>query len=137
MSINMPTGAVMNYRVVRIFIFGNQPVQRITLISFLFLALMAGAVSAQQPLDVRKLVMELVWILETKAQIFVVGGVGFYAVTSLKKCLGEQPAGTVAEWNPGCVRIGGEPLLSSAKELNEFKTYLEKRKIKFVLVPSG
>ena len=111
--------------------------RKITLIGFVFLALMAGAVSAQQPQDARKLVMELVWMPETKAPIVVVGGVGFNSVASLKKFLGEQPAGTVVEWNPGCERIGGEPLLSSEKELSEFKMYLEKRKIKFVLVPSG
>ena len=111
--------------------------QKITFIGFIFFVLMAGAVSAQPPQDARKLVMELIWIPETNAQIFVVGGVGFNSVASLKKFLGGQPEGTVVKWNPGCERIGGEPLLSSEKELNEFKTYLEKRKIKFVLVPSG
>lgn len=117
----------------------NQTCQkrRAALAVFIVIALLAGAVSAQQPPEARKLVMELVWIPETKAQIFVVGGVGFNSVASLKKFLGEQPAGTVVEWNPGCERTGGEPLLSSEKELNEFREYLEKRNIKFVLVPSG
>lgn len=111
--------------------------RKIILIGFVFLALLTGAVSAQQPQDSRKLVMELVWMPETKAHIFVVGGIGFNSVTALKKFLGEQPAGTVVEWSPGCMRIGGEPLLSSDKELNDFKKYLEERKIKFVMVPSG
>lgn len=108
--------------------------QTIALIAIMVLSLMTGTVSAQQP---RKLSLELIWVSETNAHIFVVGGVGFQSVASLKKFLGEQPAGTVVEWSPGCLRMGNEPLLSSEKDLNEFRKYLEERSIKFVLVPSG
>ena len=111
--------------------------QRITFLCFVILALLSGTAAAQPPLGKQKLVMALVWIPETKAQIFVVGGVGFNSVASLKNFLGEQPAGTVVEWNPGCKRLGGDPILSTEKELSEFKAYLEERKIKFVQIPSG
>jgi hypothetical protein len=111
--------------------------RNITLIGFIFLALTAGVVSAGQPQEARTLVMELVWIPETGAQIFVVGGVGFNSVATLKEFLGQQPAGTIVRWDPGCERIGGEPLLSSEKELDEFRKYLEAKGITFVLVPSG
>ena len=111
--------------------------KRITLIGLVFLALLAGAVSAQPPLEARKLVLNLVQIPETKMDIFVVGSVGFNSVASLKKYLGEQPAGTVVEWNPGCLRVGGDLSLSFEKELSGLESYLEKRKIKFVQIPSG
>lgn len=110
---------------------------KITLIGSVFLALLAGTASAAPPAEAPKLVMNLVSIPETKTHIFVVGSTGFNSVASLKKFLGEQPAGTVVEWNPGCLRVGGELLSSFEKELNEFKSYLEKRKIKFVQIPSG
>ncbi len=110
---------------------------RITFTGFVFWALLAGAASAEPPVEAPKLVMNLVSVPETKTYIFVVGSIGFNSVASLKKFLGEQPAGTVVEWNPGCLRVGGELLLSFEKELSEFKSYLEKRKIKFVQIPSG
>jgi hypothetical protein len=90
-----------------------------------------------EPPEAPKLVMNLVSIPETKTYIFVVGSIGFNSVASLKMFLGAQPAGTVVEWNPGCLRGGGELLFAFEKELSEFKSYLEKRKIKFVQIPSG
>ena len=47
------------------------------------------------------------------------------------------PPGTTLRWNPGCVRLGGEPLLSSESELDEFQTFCLEHRIDFVLVPSG
>lgn len=57
--------------------------QKLTFAAFAVFVLLAGAVAAQQSQEVRKLVMEPVWISETKAEIFVVGGVGFNSVASL------------------------------------------------------
>ena len=33
--------------------------------------------------------------------------------------------------------LGGEPLLSSAEEMRDFRVFLQKKGIKFILVPSG
>ena len=83
--------------------------------------------------------MELVYIFEanTTEFIFVIGNAGFKSVASLKNCVGSLPAGSTLEWAPGCMRMGGEPLLSSAQELEEFKAFCAEKNINFVLVPSG
>jgi hypothetical protein len=69
--------------------------------------------------------------------IFVIGQSGFTSAKSLKRYLETWPPGSELKWAPGCVRIGGEPLLSSEEEMKAFRAFLKKRGIKFVLVPSG
>jgi hypothetical protein len=83
--------------------------------------------------------MELVYIFEADYPefIFVVGNAGFKSVAALKKFLGSLPPGSTLEWAPGCRRIGGEPLLSSEQEMEEFKAFCAEKNINFVLVPSG
>ena len=39
--------------------------------------------------------------------------------------------------DPGCCRIGGEPLLSSEARMNKFKKFCKSISIKFDQVPSG
>jgi len=83
--------------------------------------------------------MELVYIFEGSSTefIFVVGNVGFKSVAALKNYVGSLPPGSKLEWAPGCRRLGGEPLLSSEQEIEEFKAFCAEKKIDFVLVPSG
>ena len=83
--------------------------------------------------------MELVYIFEAGSTefIFVIGNVGFKSVAALKDFVGNLPHGSTLEWAPGCMRFGGEPLLSSAQELEEFKAFCAERGINFILVPSG
>jgi hypothetical protein len=83
--------------------------------------------------------MELVSIFEANNQefIFVIGNTGFKSVASLKKFLSYLPPGSTLEWEPGCMRIGSEPLLSSEQEMKEFKAFCVKRNINFILMPSG
>ena len=71
------------------------------------------------------------------AFIFVIGQSGFKSVNSLKRYLETWPPGSELKWAPGCSRLGGEPLLSSEKEMKDFRCFLETKGIKFVLVPSG
>jgi len=71
------------------------------------------------------------------AFIFVIGQSGFKSVNSLKRYLETWPPGSELKWAPGCIRLGSEPLLSSEQEMKAFRTFLEKRGIKFVLLPSG
>lgn len=83
--------------------------------------------------------MELVYIFEADSPecIFVIGDAGFKSVASLKKFLGTLPPGSILEWMPSCVRFGGEPLLSSKEEMEEFKAFCVEKNINFILVPSG
>ena len=69
--------------------------------------------------------------------IFVIGQSGFTSAKSLKRYLETWPPGSELKWAPGCIRFGGEPLLSSEEEMNAFRAFLKKRGIQFVLVPSG
>jgi hypothetical protein len=69
--------------------------------------------------------------------VFVIGNSGFRTVASLEAFLASRPPGTILRWNPGCVRVGGEPLLSSETDMDEFRAFCLEHQIDFVLVPSG
>jgi hypothetical protein len=69
--------------------------------------------------------------------LFVIGNNGFRSVASLETFLASRPAGTILRWNPGCVRLGGEPLLASETEMEDFRAFCREHQIDFVLVPSG
>ena len=69
--------------------------------------------------------------------IFVIGNSGFRSVAALREFLASRPAGTTLRWSPGCIRMGGEPLLSSDSEMDEFRELCREHGIEFVLVPSG
>lgn len=92
-----------------------------------------------QPQPAPKYRMELVYIFESGSTefILVIGNVGFRSVASLKNYVGNLPSNSTLEWAPGCRRLGGEPLLSSEKEIEEFKAFCAEKSINFVLVPSG
>ncbi|HEV8232292.1 MAG TPA: hypothetical protein VGQ75_08080 [Thermoanaerobaculia bacterium] len=116
--------------------------------SFVAAAIMAGLVSdaararqattgeeAEPPVYELK----LVYIFETPEPefVFVVGNSGFKTVASLENFIASRPPGTTIRWSPGCIRLGGEPLLSSESEMEEFKAFCLDHRINFVLVPSG
>ena len=83
--------------------------------------------------------LELVYLFDGPETefIFVIGNSGFRTVASLEDFLASRPPGTILRWNPGCVRVGGEPLLSSETEMEEFEAFCLARDIRFVLAPSG
>jgi hypothetical protein len=83
--------------------------------------------------------LKLVYVFETSEPefIFVVGNSGFKSAASLKSFIASLPPGTTLRWDPGCVRLGGEPLLSSEHEMAEFQAFCLEHQIHFVLVPSG
>lgn len=98
-------------------------------------AFLAGGFE-QQPV---KRELQLVYVFEGPKPefIFVIGQSGFKSVTSLKEHLKTWAPGSELRWAPGCLRVGGEPLLSSEQEMLDFRTFLAHRGIRFVLVPSG
>lgn len=108
----------------------------IVLLAFIPHARAQGGVEPEEPPKYR---MELVYIFEAGSTefIFVIGNAGFKNVASLKNYLSTLPPGSILEWGPGCVRVGGEPLLSSAQEMADFKAFCAERGITFILVPSG
>jgi hypothetical protein len=83
--------------------------------------------------------LKLVYIFESPGPelILVIGNSGFKTVSALEKFIAALPAGTKLTWNPGCERFGGEPLLSSEKEMAAFRAFCRDHKIDFVVVPSG
>src|SRR5215510_809811 len=83
--------------------------------------------------------LQLIYLFEKPKTefIFVIGQSGFRSVNSLKRYLETWDPGSELKWAPGCIRLGGEPLLSSAEEMRDFRVFLQKKGIKFILVPSG
>lgn len=98
-----------------------------------------NAQEGAQPQPPAKHRIELVYIFEAGSTefIFVIGNAGFKSVASLKNFVGNLPSGSTLEWAPGCRRIGGEPLLSSGQEMEDFKAFCAERNITFILIPSG
>jgi len=83
--------------------------------------------------------LRLIYVFDQRktAFLFVIGYSGFKSVNSLKRYLETWPPGSELKWEPGCNRLGSEPLLSSEQEMKAFRAFLKKRGIRFVLVPSG
>lgn len=83
--------------------------------------------------------LQLVYIFEAPETefVFVIGNSGFRSVASLENFIASLPPGTTIQWNPGCLRLGGEPLLSSESEMAEFQAFCLEHQIRFELVPSG
>lgn len=82
--------------------------------------------------------MKLVFVGEAPVEfLFVIGNSGFRSVEALKSFLSGLPAGAKLTWSPGCIRMGGEPLLSSEHEIEEFRRFCRENGIEFTLIPSG
>ncbi len=111
--------------------------KNILLLNMLVMLLLPGMVSAQPPVPAKKLVLGVDWEPQENVEVIVAEGLRFNTVDSLKKFLDKQPPGTEVVWDPGCVRIGNKPMLSTTKEIKDLSSYLEKRGIKLVLSPAG
>ncbi|HEY3173717.1 MAG TPA: hypothetical protein VGK86_14200 [Thermoanaerobaculia bacterium] len=83
--------------------------------------------------------LQLVYVFESSETefLFLIGNSGFKTVESLESFLATRPPGTTLKWSPGCVRVGGEPLLSSESDMESFHAFCREHRIDFVLVPSG
>lgn len=103
------------------------------------LALAVNPAAAQSNEDPPEYELKLVYLFDGPETefVFVIGNSGFRTVASLEAFLASRPPGTVLRWSPGCVRLGGEPLLSSETEMDEFKAFCLEHEIDFILVPSG
>ena len=97
-----------------------------------------AAIAGSEPEPVKQ-ELRLIYLLDGGKPefIFVIGQSGFKTVASLEKHLATWPPGSELTWAPGCERLGGEPLLSSEREMQGFRDFLAKRGIRLVLIPSG
>ena len=93
--------------------------------------------TAREPDQASKYSLQLIYIYETNQFIFGVGNLRFNSVSSLKRFIAGLPPGSTLEWAPGCTRVGNEPLLSSEAAMKHFVRFCERKRIKFILVPSG
>ncbi len=115
----------------------------LSILPLLLILLLAYTARAQETTEKQppKYRMELVWLADSdegrREYIFLVGSVAFKSVEGLKKFVARMERGTVIEWDPGCLRWGDEPLLSSPEEMRDWMEFCEEHGIKFVLVPSG
>ena len=116
------------------------PMKRVSLLVLALVFRVAAPATAadSRPQPVKR-ELQLIYVFEgSKPEfIFVIGQSGFKSVTSLEEHLKTWAPGSELTWAPGCVRVGGEPLLSSEREMKDFRDFLAERGIRFVLVPSG
>ena len=96
-----------------------------------------AAARPEEPPPVYELELVSVFDPSETEFLFVIGNSGFRTVESLENFLATLPPGTTLRWSPGCVRVGGEPLLSSESEVEAFQAFCREHRIDFVLVPSG
>lgn len=61
----------------------------------------------------------------------------FPTVEALRAFLTQQPKGTRLTWDPGCKRIGNEPLLENEKDLAAFKAFCAEHGLELVILPGG
>ena len=83
--------------------------------------------------------LNLVYVFDATPveHVFVIGNTGFKTVAALERFVASLPPGTTLRWAPGCERFGGEPLLSSERDMKKFAAFCRAHRINFVLIPSG
>ncbi len=70
--------------------------------------------------------------------IFILGHRQLYkTVKALKEYIAVLPEGSSITWSPGCRRMGGEPLLSDDKAMEDFRQHCQKHKVMLIMIPSG
>jgi hypothetical protein len=104
----------------------------------------AHAVSAPKPVTAK---LEWDWMIPARLELrlervkdawrFVIGSATFGTVAELRHFVEQQKRGTMLTWDPGCRRLGDEPLLSSEKDLAAFKAFCSERGVELVINPSG
>jgi hypothetical protein len=86
--------------------------------------------------------IEVVYVYETlnrgsaPESMLVIGRFGFRSVASLKEYIAALPEGAVVEWEPGCIFLGGE-LLSSPKELEDFREFCKQQGVELIIHMAG
>ena len=108
------------------------------IVAALMIASAVSAAAAPKPEPVTY-ELRLVYIFDAPRTefIFVIGNSGFRTVAALEALIATLPADSTLRWNPGCERLGGEPLLSSERDMARFVAFCRDHRIELILVPSG
>ena len=69
--------------------------------------------------------------------VFVIGGAAFETLDGLKDYLSAMPKGRTLVLDPGCLRLGGEPLIDSNEEMAAFQAFLATIGVQLKIIPSG
>ena len=96
----------------------------------------ALAQTAKEPIHFK---MQMFRVLEGEKDeyFFAIGQAGYKSLESLKNGIANLPSGSILEWDPGCKRTGKDPLLSSEKDLEEFRRFCEQHGIKLEMGRGG
>ena len=83
--------------------------------------------------------LDIVPVMDAKPRrfVFVLGGVAYETLDGLKLYVEVMPKENVLVLDPGCHRWGGEPLLESEKDLEDFKAFVKKQGKTLKVIPSG
>ena len=73
---------------------------------------------------------------EPKPWVIILNTIAYRDLDGLKAGLDLLPAGTVVTWEPGCLRMGGEPLVSP-EETAELTRYCAARGLVLKIIPAG
>lgn len=108
-----------------------------------FAGISLSAIAAEkqpEPVDYK---LDLVWMADGKTDekseyIYTINhSVGFKTIEKLKEYIETLPKGSKLTWAPGCIRMGGEPLLSSEKDMADFQAFCKEQGINLVIIPAG
>lgn len=69
--------------------------------------------------------------------VFLIGGVAYETMDGLKMYLESMPKGRTLVLDPGCMRMGGEPLIDSNEEMAAFQAFLATIGVPLKIIPSG
>lgn len=83
--------------------------------------------------------LDIVPLLDTTPRrfVFVIGGIGYETMDGLRMHVEVMPKDQVIVLDPGCKRLGGEPLLEFEEEMAAFKAFVKKNGVTLKIIPSG
>ncbi|MGY8767485.1 MAG: hypothetical protein ACKVH8_03495 [Pirellulales bacterium] len=94
--------------------------------------------SKRPPEDLTLSIARVVDSEKPNEQLLIINGIlAFQTKAGLEKYLTELPAGSKVTMDPGCCRIGTEPLIGSSEEMQAFQEFCKTNKIKLIVIPSG
>jgi hypothetical protein len=69
--------------------------------------------------------------------VFVLGGVAYETKAGLFAHVEAMPKGSTMVLDPGCRRMGGEPLIDSESEMAELEAHAKKHGVNLKVIPAG
>lgn len=69
--------------------------------------------------------------------VMILAGGAYETVAGLSAHLDALPKGSTIVLDPGCLRMGGEPLIDDAAELKSFESACHAKGVALKIIPSG